>query len=73
MLGRKDYTKEEFDHAEQVVDHQVAAYKKLVQAVGRATSDPKVWSASDAFEPLFFNNMVLVLDQLFAEIDARFL
>ena len=65
MLGRKDYTTEEVDHAKKLVDQQVAAYKKLVKAVGGATSDPKVASASEAFEPLLFNSMVLVLDRLF--------
>jgi hypothetical protein len=65
MLGRKDYTYEELDHAKTAIDQQLAAYKKLVKAIDSATSDPKVTSALEAFEPLFFNNMTLVLDRYF--------
>ena len=65
MLGRKDYTQEELDHARRAVDQQLAAYKKLVKAVNAATSDPKVASALESFEPLFLNNMTLVLDRYF--------
>ncbi len=65
MLGRKDYAKEELDHATTAVDKQVAAYKKLVQAIDGATSDSKVIAALKAFEPLFFNNMTLALDRYF--------
>jgi hypothetical protein len=65
MLGRKNYTQEELDHAKTAIDQQLAAYKKLVKAVDGATSDPKVASALEAFEPLFFNNMTLVLDRYF--------
>ncbi|MEA2399578.1 MAG: hypothetical protein QOK25_3134 [Thermoleophilaceae bacterium] len=61
MLGRKTYTKEELDHAKTAIDRQVAAYKKLV----KATTDPKARSALEAFEPLFFNNLTLVLDRYF--------
>jgi hypothetical protein len=65
MLGRKTYTQEELDNARTAIDQQLAAYKKLVKAIDGATSDPKVRSALDAFEPLFFNNMTLVLDRYF--------
>jgi hypothetical protein len=64
MLGRNNYTQEEVDHATIAVDQQLAAYKRLSAAIG-ATSDPKVTSALEAFEPLFFNNMTLVLDRYF--------
>jgi hypothetical protein len=64
MLGRKNYTQAEFDHAQKSVDQQLAAYKKLVKAVD-ATSDPKAASALAAFEPLFLNNMTMVLDRYF--------
>ncbi len=30
MLGRKDYTREEYDHAMAAVDQQLAAYERLV-------------------------------------------
>lgn len=65
MLGRKTYTREGLDHAKTAIDQQLAAYKNLVRAIDGATSDPKVTSALDAFEPLFFNNMTLVLDRCF--------
>jgi hypothetical protein len=65
MLGRKDYTKEEVDHARAAVNQQLAAYKKLVKAVDSSGSDAKVTAALEAFEPLFFNNMTLVLDRYF--------
>lgn len=65
MLGRKTYTEEELDHARSAIDQQLAAYKKLVEAIDGATSDPNVRAALDAFEPLFFNNMTLVLDRYF--------
>jgi hypothetical protein len=65
LLGRKNYSQEEFDHAKSAVDQQLAAYKKLVKAIDGATPDPSVRSALDSFEPLFFNNMTLVLDRYF--------
>jgi hypothetical protein len=54
MLGRKTYTQEELDQATAAVDQQLAAYKKLGAA-----------AEADGFEPLYFNNMTLVLDRLF--------
>jgi hypothetical protein len=65
MLGRKSYTQEELDHAKTAIDQQLAAYKTLVKAIDGATSDPNVASALEDFEPLFFNNMTLVLDRYF--------
>ena len=65
MLGRKDYTPEEVDHAKTAIAAQLAAYRKLVKALEGAPPDPKVASALEAFEPLFFNNLTLVLDRYF--------
>ncbi len=65
MLGRKDYTKDELDHARAAVDQQLAAYRKLVKAIDTATSNGKATSALEAFDPMFFNNMTLVLDRYF--------
>jgi hypothetical protein len=65
MLGRKSYTREEFDHSKAIIDEQIAAYKTLTQAVAGATTDPQVTSALDVFEPLFFNNLTLALDRPF--------
>src|SRR5205809_6580843 len=65
MLGRKTYTQEELDHARTAVDEQVAASTELVAALDGATSDPRVASALEAFEPRLFNNMTLVVDRYF--------
>ena len=66
MLGRKDYTQEEFDHAQAAIAAQLAAYKKLVKSIdATASSAPAVKSALDDFEPLFFNHMTLALDRYF--------
>jgi hypothetical protein len=64
MLGRKDYTQEELANARALVSGQVAAYRELARSVS-ASADGKTASALGAFEPLFFNNLVLVLDRLF--------
>jgi len=65
MLGRKDYTKEEFDNGKKAIQRQLAAYRKLAEvAVGdKPGKDAK--AALDAFETLFFNNMALTLDRLY--------
>ncbi|OLB80047.1 MAG: hypothetical protein AUI14_08265 [Actinobacteria bacterium 13_2_20CM_2_71_6] len=60
MLGRKNYTREELDRCRAAIGEQFAAYEKLTQAAGKAASP-----AVDAFEPLFFNNLTLVLDRYF--------
>jgi hypothetical protein len=65
MLGRKTYTQEELDHATNEVEAQLAAYRRLVDALDGSTSDPEVRSALDDFEPLLFNNMTLTLDRYF--------
>jgi hypothetical protein len=65
MLGRKNYTQEEFDHARSSIEKQLAAYKKLVKAVAEQTTDKKVRTAQGDFEGLFFNNLTLVLDRYF--------
>lgn len=65
MLGRKTYTQEELGNARAAVDRQLAAYRGLVEALDGAASDLQARSALEAFEPLFFNNMTLVLDRYF--------
>jgi hypothetical protein len=64
MLGRKDYTREELNHAKAAIAAQVAGYRNLVKAA-RATKDKKIDAALEAFEPLFFNGLVLELDRYF--------
>ena len=64
MLGRKDYTREELDHARDTIERQLAAYRELAEAV-RTGSDPRAQAALEAFEPLFANHMTMVLDRYF--------
>jgi hypothetical protein len=64
VLGRKDYTREELDHAKAAIAAQVAGYKNVVKAT-RATKHKKVDAALAVFEPRFFNGLVLELDRWF--------
>jgi hypothetical protein len=59
MLGRKDYTRAEYDHAHAAVDAQLAGYRQLAAMV------PGSSDVALAFETGLFNNMVLVLDRYF--------
>jgi len=52
MLGRKDYSQEEIDHAAATVRAQLAAFASLGAAKG-------------SLEHVYFNNMTLALDRLF--------
>lgn len=65
MLGRKSFTREEFDVCKGAIDQQLAAHRALVQAAASTTAHSKVSAALEAFEPLFFNNMILALDRYF--------
>lgn len=65
MLGRKTYTQDELDHATAAIARQLAAYRKLSKVVADGVADPAADAARAAFEPLFFNNLVLVLDRHF--------
>lgn len=58
MLSVNSYDKEYVDACRAKVDRQVATYKELAAAA----KDPV---ALAAFEPLFFNHMLLVLDHYF--------
>lgn len=60
MLGRKTYTQEEIDHARAEIGQQLSAYQELAAAVAGKSK-----AALAAFDPLFFNNLVLVLDRYF--------
>ena len=64
MLGRNSYTRGELDHCKSAINTQLAAYKSLVKAAG-STSDKKLETTLAAFEPLFFNNLLLALDRYF--------
>jgi hypothetical protein len=65
MLGRKDYTQEEFDNGKSAIKQQFAAYKKLAGEIAGGTTDKKNQAALKNFEGLFFNNMTLVLDRYY--------
>src|SRR2546423_2243775 len=62
MLGRNHYDQEYIDASRARIAAQLSAYRKLVAA---SNGDARVGAAIDEFERLFFNNMVLVLDNLF--------
>ena len=64
MLGRKDYTRNELDHAKAAVAEQLRAYAALDRVV-RATKDAKAVAALEAFEPVLFNSLILALDRSF--------
>ena len=65
MLGRNSYTREEFDQGRAAIRGQLAAYKAVVKAAGGKAMDKKVGDALGAFEPMFFNNLILALDRFF--------
>ena len=65
MLGREDYTQDEYDQARGAVAQQVAAFKTLANLVGKAGGGTKASSAFDEFEAVYFNNMAIVLDRYF--------
>jgi hypothetical protein len=65
MLGRKDYTQDELDHARTTIGGQLSTYRTLVAALTAATSEEKVTAALEAFDDDFFRNMVLALDRPF--------
>jgi hypothetical protein len=64
MLGRKNYTREEFEAGKAAIKEQLAVYKKLVGEIASMTTDRKFQVAANDFEGLLFNNMTLVLDRL---------
>ena len=65
MLGRKNYTRKEYDDGRSVIANQLAVYKKLASAIASDPTDKKLESTLEAFEVPFFNNMTLVLDRYF--------
>jgi len=59
MLARNTYEQSYIDGCRKIVDYQVSTY----DGVAKATSDE---AALGQFQPVFFNNMVILLDSLFA-------
>jgi hypothetical protein len=64
MLGRKTYTREEIDHADESVRAQLTAYRRLADAVGDS-GDAEAQAALAALEPTLFNGLALALDRRF--------
>lgn len=62
MLCMNSYTQEYIDGCRTRLDAQLAAYNNLI-AAARAANNTQ--PAIDAFEPIFFNNLVFMLDQFF--------
>lgn len=60
MLGVKTYRQDDIDACRARVAAQVAAYHALADAAGAGAGE-----ALTAFEPEFFNNMVIVLEGCF--------
>jgi hypothetical protein len=68
MPSVNKYKKEYIDGCHSKMKAQLAAYRSLVSKVREkaGTSRSTLGEAIDTFEPLFFRNLVLVLDQFFA-------
>lgn len=62
MLAVKTYPKDYIDACRSRIEEQLVAYKAVVSSV---PGSPRTRSALESFEPLFFNNLTLVLDQCF--------
>jgi hypothetical protein len=67
MLCINNYTQKYIDECSSKVKSQLSAYKNLVTTAGGQNGANKTMlnTAIKSFEPVFFNNMVLVLDTYF--------
>ena len=67
MLCVNNYTQKYIDECRARVAAQVSAYQALVATASNktATDEPLLSASIEAFEPHFFNNMVLALDSYF--------
>lgn len=64
MLSVSKYSQEYVDQCRSSIDSTLSAYEDLAKAAA-ATSEPRLDAAIEAFEPTYFNSMVLVLDHHF--------
>jgi len=64
MLCINNYAQKYIDNCRKKINVQLSAYKKLV-ATARKHNATLLNAAIDSFEPVFFNNMVLILDSYF--------
>jgi len=62
VLGRSDYTRQEFDDGRARIDDAVARFAALCAA---AATDAKAAKVLAAFESVYCNDLVLVFDRLF--------
>lgn len=66
MLCINTYTQDYINDCRARVEAQLAAYRHLIAtARAQSTNDQPLNVAVNSFEPVFFNNMVLLLDSLF--------
>jgi hypothetical protein len=67
MLCINNYTKEYIDECRVKVGDQIATYRNLINTVTKQSihDEIRLNAAIESFEPVFFNNMVMVLDNLF--------
>lgn len=67
MLCVNNYTQKYIDGCRLRVNLQLSTYKKLVTTAGNqiGTNETPLNAAIESFEPMFYNNMVLILDALF--------
>jgi len=67
MLSISKYDKSYIDECILEMKTQLAVYKNLIQTVQsqRVGHSAKIDAAIEAFEPVFFNNMVMVIDNYF--------
>ena len=64
MLGRKSYTRQEFDQAKAAIDQAIATYQRIAKAA-RAAPATKGDTALRTFEATYFNDLTIVLDRYF--------
>src|SRR6266850_669058 len=66
MLCVSRYPQDYMERCRSRVTLQLVTYRDLIAATGRhQTKDPRISTAVELFEPVFFNNMLLVLDTYF--------
>ncbi len=66
MLCMNNYEQDYIDECRQRVNVQLASYRNLIAAIDQTATNVKpLQEAINSFEPVFFNNLVLLLDQLF--------
>lgn len=67
MLSINKYAQEYVDECRSKIARQISAYTDLVSVARDVdrTNEARLDSSTEAFEPLFFNHMVLALDHYF--------